>query len=103
MKTKVKYNTLNTVIYTFKEVGKKDKLSILLYTLFVSFKLASNLLGVYIVPTLIGGLENNKPFSEILISVVCFVTGMLICRLGSTLMNQLYWPRMSRGLKDNPG
>lgn len=93
---KNKYNTLNTVCYSFSKVLKIDKTIIFIHFGYVAARLGSNLLWLFFLPSLIQLLTDGAPLNQLFLTVITIILTLLICHLIEKLCNQLYTPRMSR-------
>lgn len=94
--TKPKYSTANTVLFTMRQVLIRDPLILFIYGVHVLMNLAFDLIGIFFLPKLIEALEQGASAEKVIRIVVFFVSGMLLTNIAARLMNQLYWPRMSR-------
>ena len=92
----LKYHTLNTACFTFKEVASIDKLILPLYLIRILLSVGLDVLSIYFFPTLVRLLENNEPMYKLIQITILFIALMFIASTGSKLAYQLYWPRMSR-------
>ncbi len=84
------------MLFTFREVVRRDNSIVPIYLLRITVSLVGNLLGLFFLPHLISLIESKAEQSQIILTVVFYVCGMFLCQIIAQLMQQLYWPRMSR-------
>lgn len=95
-KERYKYNTIDTMLFTFRVVIRRDKSILPIYLLRITVSLVGNLLGLFFLPSLISLIESKAEQNQIILTVLFNVCGLFLCQIIAQFMQQLYWPRMSR-------
>jgi len=86
-KTKSKYNLLQNSAFMISLAWKVRK-SVLLLTLAASIiAVVMNLINLYITPTILGAIESGVPTSQLLLTVLSFVGGLMLINALNSYLN----------------
>lgn len=77
-KVKPKYNMFQNSAYMLSLASRECKSVILLCLLLAAIAVLTNLIGLYITPTILGAIESNVPMGELILIIITFTGGLML-------------------------
>ncbi len=92
-KRKAKYGMMKIIPWTLKVAWDKQKAVIFIILITVTAQLVQNLAGLYLSPSVLSCIEQEKPLSTLIVTIAAFALTTALC---GAVLNYLNWSSMFR-------
>jgi len=87
-KRKSTYNVLQNIIFVIKLSWMENNKKLLLFVIFVALsEVGISLLGLFVAPTILNTIEEGRPLTEFVITILRFVGPLILLRMAITYFN----------------